>query len=29
MSSNLIEMVNKAKNTMPPSAEMEINDEIS
>lgn len=29
MSSSLIEMVNKEKNTMPPRAEMEINDETS
>ena len=28
MSSSLIEMVNKAKNTMPPRAEIEVNDEI-
>ena len=29
MSSSLIEMVNEEKNTMPPRAEMEINDETS
>ena len=29
MSTSLIEMINKEKNTMPPRAEMEINDETS